>query len=66
MKSFIHSFRIPKFVLIYHMNFDYSLQMKEKNKNKQTNKQTNKPTVINNFYFVLDYLASWLKVSEYP
>ena len=39
------------------MNFDYSLQTKEK---KQ--KQKNSPQ-INNFYFlVLDYLESWLNL----
>ena len=39
------------------MNFDYSLQTKEK---KQ--KQKNSPA-INNFYFlVLDYLESWLNL----
>ena len=41
------------------MNFDYCLQTKEK-KTKATKKHS---TVINNFYFfVLDYLESWLNL----
>ena len=53
---------LRNYFLIYHMNFDYCLQTKEKNKNKKHS------TVMSNFYFlVLDWLnlmIVWMFVLE--
>ena len=58
-KSFVHGHppASQKYFLIYHTNFVYCLQTKEKNKNKKKHQ-----TVINVYFFVVDYLESWLNL----
>ena len=56
IKSFIHG-HLPesqKYFLIYHMNFDYCLQTKEKKKQIKQHS-----TMMNNYFLVLDYLEFW-------